>query len=100
MLSNLSSFQEQIDAIYGSRNTRRGVEGVVLHLVEELGELARSIRREDRRRQKEELGDLLTWVSSLASVLGISLEEAVQRYSEACPYCAAKPCTCPDPRHH
>lgn len=98
MLSRISTFQEKIDAIYGARNRRRGAEGVMLHLVEELGEVARSIRREDLGRQREELGDVLTWVASLATVLGVSLEDAVQRYSENCPYCGQTPCVCPDPR--
>lgn len=98
MLNVISSFQEKIDAIYGERNRRRGPEGVMLHLVEELGELAKAIRCENRSRQRKELGDLLTWVASLATVIEISMEDAIQPYSENCPYCAQTPCVCPDPR--
>jgi hypothetical protein len=38
---------------------------------------------------------VLAWLASLAVQLGISVEDAVQRYADGCPRCGTSPCTCP-----
>ena len=80
---------------YGERDRARGVDATIAWLTEELGELARAVRKGTRAEQLHEVGDVLAWLASLADQLGLSLEDAAARYTEGCPRCAAIPCACP-----
>jgi NTP pyrophosphatase (non-canonical NTP hydrolase) len=47
--------------------------------VEELGELAQAVRRDEgQARLEEELGQLTTWMLCLANILGLDLAVAVE----------------------
>jgi NTP pyrophosphatase (non-canonical NTP hydrolase) len=76
---------------YGERDAARGSAATLAWLTEELGELARAVRKGTREEQLHELSDVLAWVASLANQLGLSLEEAVARYENGCPKCHARP---------
>jgi NTP pyrophosphatase (non-canonical NTP hydrolase) len=91
----LAAFQELMARTYGERDRARGVDSTVAWLTEELGELARAVRKGTREDQLHELGDVLAWLASLAEQLGLSLDEAAARYDAGCPRCGARPCTCP-----
>jgi NTP pyrophosphatase (non-canonical NTP hydrolase) len=91
----LARFQEQIDAIYGTRDRRRGVEGTFRRLVEEMGELARALRHRDAVALEEEIGDVLAWTVTLASLVGVDAVRGAGRYAAGCPTCGATPCRCP-----
>lgn len=84
-----------MEAVYGERDRDRGVASTVAWLAEELGELARAVRKGTAHDQRHELGDVLAWLASLANQLGLSLDEAAGRYAAGCPRCAATPCACP-----
>ena len=45
-------------------------------------------------RSVHELGDVIAWVTSIANQLGITLDEALERYRTGCPRCGASPCAC------
>jgi len=90
----LGEFQQVIEATYGERDRARGVPSTVAWLCEEVGELAQAVRKGSHDRQVHEFGDVVAWVASLANQMGISLEEAVQRYANGCPRCSALPCAC------
>ena len=90
----LSTFQALMRAHYGERDERRGRDATVAWLAEELGELARAIRKGSRADQLDELGDVLAWLASLADQLGLDLDAAAARYEKGCPKCSASPCTC------
>jgi NTP pyrophosphatase (non-canonical NTP hydrolase) len=79
---------------YGERDRARGRDATVAWLAEELGELAKAVRKGTREEQLHELGDTLAWLASLADQLGLSLEEAAARYAQGCPRCGDSPCTC------
>jgi len=80
---------------YGARDTARGMPATVAWLAEEVGELARAVRKGTRDEQLHELGDVLAWLASLANQLGCSLDDAAARYASGCPRCCNVPCTCP-----
>jgi NTP pyrophosphatase (non-canonical NTP hydrolase) len=80
--------------IYGSRDEYRGLAASVAWLTEEVGELARAVRKGSEQDQLHELGDVLAWLASLANQLGLSLEQAIARYDNGCPRCFAVPCRC------
>lgn len=79
---------------YGARDRARGRDATVAWLAEELGELARAVRKGSPEEQLHELGDVLAWLASLADQLGLSLEEAAARYAQGCPRCGNIPCAC------
>jgi NTP pyrophosphatase (non-canonical NTP hydrolase) len=84
-----------VSRTYGTRDAQRGLPATVAWLAEEVGELARAVRKGTREEQLHELGDALAWLASLAGQLGLSLEEAASRYAAGCPVCGASPCACP-----
>ena len=91
---DLGAFQDMITRTYASRDAERGLPATVAWLAEEVGELARAARKGTRDEQVHELGDALAWLASLATQLGLSLEEAAQRYAAGCPVCGSSPCAC------
>lgn len=92
----IQKFQQQIEAIYYKRDMERGVPLTFTWFVEEVGELAKEIRKQphDKERLREEFADVFAWLSTLASLLDIRLEDAANIYAEGCPKCSAKPCCC------
>ena len=90
----LDELQDQIRAIYGAKDDRRGKDGTYIWFAAEVGELGEAVRLGEREGMAEEIGDCLAWLATLANVVGVSLEEAVQKYVPACPECAESPCTC------
>jgi NTP pyrophosphatase (non-canonical NTP hydrolase) len=91
---DLGRFQELMRDTYGERDRRRGTAASVAWLTEEVGELAQAIRKGTAAQQLEELADVLAWLASLADQLGLSLDEAVERYAAGCPRCGTIPCGC------
>ena len=90
----LADLQRTMAEIYGERDRRLGVAATIAWLTEELGELAQAVRKGSPADQLHELGDVLAWLASLAEQLGLSLEEASQRYGAGCPRCGSSPCAC------
>ena len=90
----LREFQQQIEAIYLERDRRRGIAADFRWLVEEIGELARALREGDGEQLAGEFADALAWLCTLASLTGVSLEQAVAKYAQGCPKCGGTPCQC------
>ncbi|MDG2428573.1 MAG: MazG nucleotide pyrophosphohydrolase domain-containing protein [Acidimicrobiales bacterium] len=77
----LAEVQSLMEDLYGDVDRARGIPATVAWLCEELGELAQATRKGTSDQQLHELGDVLAWLASLANQLGLSLEEAVARYT-------------------
>lgn len=93
----ISEAQKLIREIYGERDSKRGVLGTSLHLVEEIGELFRAIRSNDNESIENELADSLAWLISVSDLLGVDLERAfLRKYERGCPKCSSIPCKCPE----
>jgi NTP pyrophosphatase (non-canonical NTP hydrolase) len=76
----LGEFQAKIDLIYGDKDRARGLEGTFLWFHEEVGELTRAVRRgHDQENLEEEFADVLAWLVSTATIVGVDMEKAVQR---------------------
>jgi NTP pyrophosphatase (non-canonical NTP hydrolase) len=91
----LADFQDLMRRTYLERDERRGRDATFRRLVEEVGELARSLRSEDHAGRLAEVSDVLAWLASLANQAGVSLETAAARYADGCPKCGEIPCVCP-----
>lgn len=88
-------FQRLIEAIYYDRDAARGLAGTHMWFCEEVGELTRALRRGHVDELEGEFADVLAWLSTLASIAGIDLEEAaMKKYAKGCPRCEATPCAC------
>jgi len=92
---DLARFQALMRETYGERDRARGIDATVAWLAEEVGELARAVRKGGPRERLDELADVLAWLASLADQLGLDLAEAAERYAGGCPRCGGCPCTCP-----
>ncbi len=90
----ISEFQCQIEQLYLERDQQRGVDAAFRWFMEEVGELAKAIRRGDRDNLREEFSDVAAWLFTLASLLKLDMAAAVARYALGCPKCNSTPCAC------
>jgi NTP pyrophosphatase (non-canonical NTP hydrolase) len=90
----LADLQSTMRETYLERDAGRGRDATFRWLTEEIGELARALRRDDRANLEHEFGDVLAWLASLANLEGVDLEAAAARYANGCPKCGGRPCTC------
>ncbi|MHB8994381.1 MAG: MazG nucleotide pyrophosphohydrolase domain-containing protein [Armatimonadota bacterium] len=91
-------FQQLIERLYFEKDSGRGMEATFMWLVEEVGELSRALRRESPEELAGEFADCAAWLSTLASIAGVDLEQAViDKYGEGCPKCKRVPCSCEGP---
>ena len=92
----IAEFQKLIEETYGEKDRKRGIESTWLWFSEEVGELARAINgRTSRENLRHEFADVLAWLTTLASIANIDLEQvAADRYGQGCPRCKAIPCKC------
>lgn len=91
----IAGLQRAIEASYLERDRRRGLAGTFVWFVEEVGELARALKKGEPENLREEFGDVLAWLSTLASLAGVDLAEAARPYLDGCPTCHGRPCRCP-----
>jgi NTP pyrophosphatase (non-canonical NTP hydrolase) len=76
----LRAFQKQIENLYYEKDAARGWEGTFVWFIEEVGELARALHRDDDPENlAEEFADVAAWLVSLASLKGVDLGEAVAK---------------------
>jgi len=94
---HLQQLQDQIAATFIERDRTRGLDRTFMWLVEEVGELARELRSEDRDEEalRLEISDVLAWLVSVANLVEVDIEAACQRFAEGCPKCGVSPCRCP-----
>ena len=91
--NGLRHFQELIERIYLDRDRARGWERTFAWFIEEVGELARALHRDDGNLD-EEFADVAAWLVTLASIRGVDLGAAARKYAGGCPRCRKTPCTC------
>ena len=83
----IKEFQNLMNRIYFNRDNRRGINQSFLWLIEEIGELAKEVRKEDVTAYQKEFADCFAWLTSLANLLGVNLEDALKIYEKGCPKC-------------
>jgi NTP pyrophosphatase (non-canonical NTP hydrolase) len=93
----ISEFQELIKEIYYHRDSKRGIKSTFIWLVEEMGELARILKKKNIEKNKasEEIADIYAWLNSIANLLNINIEASLlEKYPKKCIRCNSKPCKC------
>jgi len=95
MSLSLADLQRLIRDTYDAKDRQRGVEGTFMWFMEEVGELSAVLRRGTDQERAEEFADVLAWLATLANVVGIDLDAAMQsKYGSGCPGCGRTPCIC------
>src|SRR3954452_19929618 len=93
----LAGFQQLIRDMYLEKDVARGIDGTFMWLMEEVGELASSLRSGTHEERLGEFADVLAWLATIANVAGGDLSEAVaKKYGSGCPGCGKFVCTCPN----
>ena len=91
----IREFQKAIEAQYYKKDSSRGLGGTFLWFVEEVGELAEALRHGTDAEKRAEFADVLAWLSTMATMSGVDLEEAAAgKYGNGCPRCHGTPCRC------
>lgn len=94
---SIEDFQSLIRQMYFEKDAARGIDGTFMWLMEEVGELAASLREGTREEQSLEFADVLAWLTTIANVAGVDLAAAVrQKYGAGCPGCGQLVCICDD----
>jgi NTP pyrophosphatase (non-canonical NTP hydrolase) len=94
---SFAEFQRLIHEMYFEKDHARGVDGTFMWLMEEVGELASALRDGSQEEQLEEFADVLAWLTTIANVVGVDLNDAIrQKYGSGCPGCGQFICTCDD----
>lgn len=94
----IKDFQRKILETYGEKDARRGLWPTFGWLVEEIGELAKALRRGNREEIAGEFADAAAWLFTVANLAGIDMEEAIGKYGVGCPKCGKTPCECEENR--
>lgn len=92
-----SEFQTLIKELYYTKDYARGINGSFIWLIEEVGELATLLRKEDLDLDKisDEIADIIAWTNSIANLLNIDIESALRKkYPNKCSKCDSNPCIC------
>ncbi len=76
----IKEFQQYIRDKYYEVDSKRGTPATFMWLIEEIGELATGLQGDDKQNQKEEFGDVIAWLCTLANINDIDLEDALQSY--------------------
>ena len=93
----LAEFQNLIRKMYYEKDIARGIDGTFMWLVEEIGELASSLRSGSRQEQCGEFADVFAWLTTIANIAGVDLSAAIQdKYGSGCPGCGSPICSCRD----
>ena len=79
----LAEFQQLIRDRYHATDSARGVPGTLLWFSEEVGELAEALGHRERgdgdeANLREEFADVLAWLTTIANICEVDLEQAVR----------------------
>ena len=76
----ISALQKIVRDRYFKTDSERGIYHTALWFHEEVGELSAAIASGDIKNAKEELGDVLMWLLTLANLLNVDMEEVIKEY--------------------
>ena len=76
----MSALQQIVRERYFATDNKRGIYHTALWFHEEVGELSSAIARGDKQNAKEEFGDVLMWLLTLANLMEVDMEEVVAEY--------------------
>lgn len=78
----IAEFQRLISRKYEKRDRQRGIPATFMWFIEEVGELATALAKDDTENKKEEFADVFAWLCTLANIADIDLEKACEKYTK------------------
>jgi NTP pyrophosphatase (non-canonical NTP hydrolase) len=78
----IAALQQIVRDRYFENDNARGIHHTALWFHEEVGELSSAIARGDKENAKEEFGDVLMWLLTLANLMQVDMQEVVDTYLE------------------
>ena len=108
---SIRKFESLIRDMYYEKDVARGIPGTFMWLMEEVGELSSALRETSQMDQaadpekyqakkqnlKLEFADVLAWLTTIANVADIDLDDAImEKYGAGCPGCHQFGCICDD----
>lgn len=95
MPKSLKEWQLMFKKIYGNINRLESKKRLWFHFMEEIGEISREFRKNDRRHLEEECADGLAWLLPFCTKLEVDLDELTwNRYPWECDICHKEKCEC------
>src|SRR5436190_21221869 len=91
---DIREFQQLMAKTYLDKDRERGMAPTFMWFMEEVGELATSLREETREQQAGEFADVYAWLMTLANLAGVDMQEALKKYGSGCCGCNTVPCSC------
>jgi NTP pyrophosphatase (non-canonical NTP hydrolase) len=80
-LMHIKEFQQLISRKYERRDRQRGTPATFMWFVEEVGELATALAKNEELANKEdEFADVFAWLCTLANINDVDLEKACEKY--------------------
>jgi NTP pyrophosphatase (non-canonical NTP hydrolase) len=76
----ISELQKIVKDRYFKTDNERGIYHTALWFHEEVGELSSAIASGDQQNAKEEFADVLMWLLTLANLMEVNMEEAIDAY--------------------
>jgi NTP pyrophosphatase (non-canonical NTP hydrolase) len=76
----IAALQQIVRDRYFETDSKRGVYHTALWFHEEVGELSSAIANGDQQNAKEEFADVLMWLLTLANLMNVDMNEAVNDY--------------------
>lgn len=78
---HIKDFQQLISQKYERRDRERGTPATFMWLVEEIGELATTLAKDENLKNKQdEFADVFAWLCTLANINDVDLEKACEKY--------------------
>ena len=74
---DIDKFQKLIEETYLKKDAKRGLSKTFMWFTEDVGELSRALRENNKEELEKEFADVLAWLFSLASLSGIRIEETI-----------------------
>ena len=105
----ITDWIKHMEDVYGAKNRERGIDFMLLRLMEEMHEaedahlfdgtrnpnITLTVRRQNIAR---EFADVLAWIFAIAGVLKLDIQKSVEeRYGGKCQRCHKRPCDCLSP---
>ena len=79
----IKQFQQLISDKYEQRDRQRGTSKTFLWFMEEVGELATALAKDDQPNKEEEFADVFAWLCTLANINDIDLSSVVHKYQNS-----------------
>ena len=91
----IKRWYQMLEEVYGGRNKNKLNQDLWLHVVEELGSLARDMRKENTEGTLINIADLFAWHAAFTSRYGDLDNFLWHKFPGVCPYCVSEEyCEC------